>query len=163
MNKISEIEIEKLSKLNKISNQSPQLTHKSISRFSTNNTYSTKKILNNLEDTEITPDNYNIVKIIKINNLKWFLFKKIKNNITPEDESIQPLYRRYQYLKLNSKRKKEKDTEESYNDYLWIANKDKKDFINFNLNNLEQDCLLDNEKEKKIKELEIFIKELNEK
>ena len=57
LNKISEIEIEKLSKLNKISNQSPQLTHKSISRFSTNNTYSTKKILNNLEDTEITPDN----------------------------------------------------------------------------------------------------------
>ena len=163
LNKISEIEIEKLSKLNKISNQSPQLTHKSISRFSTNNTYSTKKIPNNLEDTEITPDNYNIVKIIKINNLKWFLFKKIKNNITPEDESIQPLYRRYQYLKLNSKRKKEKDTEESYNDYLWIANKDKKDFINFNLNNLEQDCLLDNEKEKKINELEIFIKELNEK
>ena len=163
LNKISEIEIEKLSKLNKISNQSPQLTHKSISRFSTNNTYSTKKILNNLEDTEITPDNYNIVKIIKINNLKWFLFKKIKNNITPEDESIQPLYRRYQYLKLNSKRKKEKDTEESYNDYLWIANKDKKDFINFNLNNLEQNCLLDNEKEKKINELEIFIKELYEK
>ena len=163
LNKISEIEIEKLSKLNKISNQSPQLTHKSISRFSTNNTYSTKKISNNLEDTEITPDNYNIVKIIKINNLKWFLFKKIKNNINPEDESIQPLYRRYQYLKLNSKRKKEKDTEESYNDYLWIANKDKKDFINFNLNNLEQDCLLDNEKEKKINELEIFIKELNEK
>ena len=42
MNKINEIEMEKLTKT---SHQTPQCTHKSISRFSTNNTYNTKKII----------------------------------------------------------------------------------------------------------------------
>ena len=44
LNKVSEIEIEKLTKLSKGTHQSPQYTHKSISRFSTDYTYSTKKI-----------------------------------------------------------------------------------------------------------------------
>ena len=163
LNKIPEIEIEKLTKLNKISEQSPQYIHRSTSRFSTNNTSNTKKVSNNLEDIEITPDNYNIIKVIKINNLKWFLLKKIKNNISQEKEDIHPLYRRYQYLKLNSNRKKENNSDDSYSNYLWVANKEEKDFANFNLSNLEQDDMINNEKEKKINELQKFIKELNEK
>ena len=163
LNKIPEIEIEKLTKLNKISQQSPQYIHRSTSRFSTNNTSNTKKVSNNLEDIEITPDNYNIIKVFKINNLKWFLLKKIKNNISQEKEDIHPLYRRYQYLKLNSNRKKENNSDDSYSNYLWVANKEEKDFANFNLSNLEQDDMINNEKEKKINELQKFIKELNEK
>ena len=164
-NKLSEIELEKLLKLSKVSHQSPQNTHKSISRFSTNNTNSTKKIYNNMDDLEISPENYNIVKQIQINNLKWFLLKKIKKNIVSEIEGTQPLYRRYQYLILNSARKKEKENihEDSYSNYIWKANKDQKDFINFNLDGLEQKDILDNEKEKKINELQTLIKELKEK
>ena len=165
LNTINEIEMDGLAK---ISHQSPQCTHKSISQFSTNNTSNTKKIYNNLDDNEISPDNYKIVKLLKLNNLKWFLLKKIKKNILTETEGIQPLYRRYQYLKLNSKRRKEKEklNEDSYSDYIWKANKDQKDLINFdiNLDNLEQDKdILDNEKDKKITELEICIKDLKEK
>jgi hypothetical protein len=161
LNKVSEIEIEKLTKLSKGAHQSPQYTHKSISRFSTDNTYSTKKIYNNIDDLEINPENYNIVKEFRINNLKWFLFKKINKNILSETEGIQPLYRRYQYLKLNSSRKKEKEklNEDSYSNYIWKAYKEEKDFINFNLDNLEH---IENEKDKKINELQMLIKELKE-
>ena len=158
LDKINEIEI--ADRLSRISHQSPQCTHKSISRFSTNN--STKKLYNSNE-VEINPDNYKIVKQFKLNNLKWFLLKKIKKNILPETEGIQPLYRRYQYLKLNSKKIKEKTNEDNYTDYIWKANNEK-DFINFNLENIEQEKdIIDNEKEKKIIELQICIKELKEK
>ena len=167
MNKINEIEIEKLTKT---SHQSPQCTHKSISRFSTNNTNNTKKIYNNIEDIELNPENYNIVKQIQINNLKWYLLKKIKKNILIENESnskgIQPLYRRYQYLKLNSKLKKNKEkiSEDSYTDFIWKSFKDEKDLANFNLNDINQiENINDNEKDKKINELQICIKDLNEK
>ena len=158
LDKINEIEM--VDRLTRISHQSPQCTHKSISRFSTNN--STKKLYNSNE-VEINPDNYKIVKQFKLNNLKWFLLKKIKKNILPETEGIQPLYRRYQYLKLNSKKIKEKTNEDNYTDYIWKANNEK-DFINFNLENIEQEKdIIDNEKEKKIIELQICIKELKEK
>ena len=158
LDKINEIEM--VDRLSRISHQSPQCTHKSISRFSTNN--STKKLYNSNE-VEINPDNYKIVKQFKLNNLKWFLLKKIKKNILPETEGIQPLYRRYQYLKLNSKKIKEKTNEDNYTDYIWKANNEK-DFINFNLENIEQEKdIIDNEKEKKIIELQICIKELKEK
>ena len=158
LDKINEIEI--ADRLSRISHQSPQCTHKSISRFSTNN--STKKLYNSNE-VEINPDNYKIVKQFKLNNLKWFLLKKIKKNILPETEGIQPLYRRYQYLKLNSKKIKEKTNEDNYTDYIWKANNEK-DFINFNLENIEKEKdIIDNEKEKKIIELQICIKELKEK
>ena len=164
LNKVSEIEIEKLTKLSKGAHQSPQYTHKSISRFSTDNTYSTKKIYNNIDDLEISPENYNIVKEFRINNLKWFLFKKINKNILSETEGIQPLYRRYQYLKLNSSRKKEKEkiNGDSYSNYIWKAYKEEKDFINFNLDNLDPNDIIENEKDKKINELKMAIKELKE-
>ena len=166
MTKINEIELEKLTKT---SHQSPQCTHKSISRFSTNNTYNTKKIYNNIEDIELNPENYNIVKEIQINNLKWYLLKKIKKNIFIENElnskGVQPLYRRYQYLKLNSKSKKNKEkiSEDSYTDFIWKSFKDEKDLANFNLNDINQiDHINDNEKDKKINELQICIKDLKE-
>ena len=166
MTKINEIELEKLTKT---SHQSPQCTHKSISRFSTNNTYNTKKIYNNIEDVELNPENYNIVKEIQINNLKWYLLKKIKKNIFIENElnskGVQPLYRRYQYLKLNSKSKKNKEkiSEDSYTDFIWKSFKDEKELANFNLNDINQiDHINENEKDKKINELQIYIKDLKE-
>ena len=167
INKINEIEIEKIAKS---SHQSPQCTHKSISRFSTNNTSNTKKIYNNIEDIDLSPENYNIIKQIQINNLKWYLFKKIKKNYLIEPEStskgIQPLYRRYQYLKFcsKSKKNKEKIPEDSYSDFIWKSYKDEKDFVNFNLENINQiEKINDNEKDKKIDELQICIKDLREK
>ena len=169
MNKINEIEMEKLTKT---SHQTPQCSHKSISRFSTNNTYNTKKIYNNIEDIELNPENYNIVKQIQINNLKWYLLKKVKKNNLIEDESnsnskgVQPLYRRYQYLKLNSKSKKNKEkiSEDSYTDFIWKSFKDEKDLANFNLNDINQiENINENEKDKKINELQICIKDLKEK
>ena len=166
MTKINEIELEKLTKT---SHQLPQCTHKSRSRFSTNNTYNTKKVYNNIEDVELNPENYNIVKEIQINNLKWYLLKKIKKNIFIENElnskGVQPLYRRYQYLKLNSKSKKNKEkiSEDSYTDFIWKSFKDEKELANFNLNDINQiDHINENEKDKKINELQIYIKDLKE-
>ena len=91
-----------------------------------------------------------------------FIEKNKKKNFS-ETEGTQPLYRRYQYLKSNSKKEKEKINEDSYSNYIWKAYKDEKDFINFNLDNLEQRDVHDNEKEKKINELQILIKELKAK
>jgi hypothetical protein len=33
---------------------------------------------NNLVEHELTPENFTIVKFFKLDNLKWFLLKKIK-------------------------------------------------------------------------------------
>ena len=171
-NKINEIELEKLIK---IPHNSPQYNHKNISRFSTNNTYNTKKIYNSTEDPELSPENYSLVKQIQINKFKWYLFKKIKKNIFTEinlnqallqKQGVQPLYRRYQYLKLNSKTKKEKEklNEDSYSDFIWKTQKDEKDFNNFNLENINKDDIIyENEKEKQINELQTCIKELKDK
>ena len=175
-NKIkNRIEIE-LEKMTKTSHQSPQNTHRSLSRFSTNNTNNTKKIYNNLEDLEINPENYTVIKQIQINNLKWYLLKRTKKNNLIEAESssknifqnkeMQPLYRRYQYLKFSSKAKKEKEknNEDSYTDFIWKPFKDEKDFINFNLDNInKEDNNMENEKEKTINELQLHIKDLKEK
>ena len=171
-NKINEIELEKLIK---IPHNSPQYNHKNISRFSTNNTYNTKKIYNSTEDPELSPENYSLVKQIQINKFKWYLFKKIKKNIFTEinlnqallqKQGVQPLYRRYQYLKLNSKTKKEKEklNEDSYSDFIWKTQKDEKDLNNFNLENINKDDIIyENEKEKQINELQTCIKELKDK
>ena len=68
-------DLDKFEKIEKV-HHSPQMNHKSISRFSTNQTNSTKKIVtNNNDDNEINPDNYSIIKKIKLgNNLEWYLF-----------------------------------------------------------------------------------------
>ena len=171
-------DLDKFEKIEKV-HHSPQMNHKSISRFSTNQTNSTKKIVtNNNDDNEINPDNYSIIKKIKLgNNLEWYLFKKNKKNIFDENsppilpetcmEGTHPLYRRYQYLKLNSKIKKEKEklkqkkenfNDDSYSDFIWKANKSDKNFniINYEINS-END---ENDRDKKILELEKYIKEL---
>ena len=83
-------------------------------------------------------------------------------------ERTHPLYRRYQYLKLNSKIKKEKlkqkkenFNDDSYSDFIWKANKSDKNFniINYEINS-END---ENDRDKKILELEKYIKELKAK
>ena len=82
-------------------------------------------------------------------------------------ERTHPLYRRYQYLKLNSKIKKEKEklkqkkencNDDSYSDFIRKANKSDKNFniINYEINS-END---ENDRDKKILELEKSIKEL---
>ena len=169
INKVNEIEVEKLTK--KFSHSPLYAYHKNTSTFSTNNTSHNRRILaNNLEEVEISPENYTIIKQFKLNdNLKWNLFKKIKklnsgekeeNNSPSSNQIPKQKFRRHHYLKLNSRSKSNNNifNNNSYSDFVWRPNKNEKDFINFNMelieNNLNENSL-DREKQKKIKELEI--------
>jgi len=167
MNKVNEIEVEKLQK----KYTSPSNYRKNTSAFSTNNTSNMKIVNNNnLVEQEITPENFTIVKFFKYDNLKWFLLKKIKKKSTEKGGELSPSqsqskYRRYRILKMNSKFNNERK-DESYSDFIWKSNKNENDFINFDLNNI--DNIEDNneysrEKKKKINELETCIKDLEEK
>ena len=171
INKVNEIEMEKLSK--KFYN-SPYY-YKNTSTFSTNNTTNKIYFINNLEELEITPENYTIIKQFKLtNNLKWYLLRKIKKQNSEEKEensrSPKPGYkqpcRKFKYFKLNSKTNNIIYNDDSYSDYIWKSNKNDKDFINFNIDLIENE-LNDNstnkENQKKITELESYIKELEEK
>ena len=172
MNKVNEIEVEKLTR----KYVSPYNFRKNTSVISTNNTSNTKKIIinNNLDDFEITPENYLIVKIVQLNNnLKWYLLKKIRKQSTeaesspinsPNQSNSKHLFRRYKYLKINSKL-----FNESFSDYVWKPGKNDKDFINFNYatndgeNNKNENSNNSLDKQKKINELECCIKDLEEK
>ena len=177
INKVNEIEVEKLTK--KFSHSPLYAYHKNTSTFSTNNTSHNRRILaNNLEEVEISPENYTIIKQFKLNdNLKWNLFKKIKklnsgekeeNNSPSSNQIPKQKFRRHHYLKLNSRSKSNNNifNNNSYSDFVWRPNKNEKDFINFNMelieNNLNENSL-DREKQKKIKELETCIKDLEDK
>ena len=149
--------------------------YKNTSTFSTNNTTNKIYFINNLEELEITPENYTIIKQFKLtNNLKWYLLRKIKKQNSEEKEensrSPKPGYkqpfRKFKYFKLNSKTNNIIYNDDSYSDYIWKSNKNDKDFINFNIDLIENE-LNDNstnkENQKKITELESYIKELEEK
>ena len=171
INKVNEIEMEKLTK--KFSH-SPYYG-KNTSTFSTNNTTNKIIYINNLEELEVTPDNYTIVKQFKLsNNLKWYLLKRVKkqNSGQKEDNSPSPkqLYkqpsRRFKYIKQSSKSISNNIyNDDSYSDFIWKSNKNGKDFINFKIdiidNNEENGDSLS--KQKKINELESCVKELEEK
>ena len=175
MNKVNEIEVEKLSR----KYASPNNYRKNTSLLSTNNT-SNKKIgiKNNIEEFEISPENYIIIKSFQLNNnLKWYLLKRIKKQNTdqigttmspsPSQSSLNHLYRRYKYLKTNSKLNNER-VDDSFSDYIWKANRNEQDFINFNnIDNLDNynknELSITKEKQKKINELELCIKNLEEK
>ena len=177
INKVNEIEVEKLTK--KFNHSPLYAFRKNTSTFSTNNTSHNRRILaNNLEEVEISPDNYTIVKQFKLNNnLKWNLLKKIKKqNSDVKEENNSPAFnqipkqqfRRHQYLKLNSKSKSNNNifNDDNYSDFIWRPNKNEKDFINFNLELIENDLnenSISKEKQKKIKELETCIKDLEDK
>ena len=91
INKVNEIEVEKLTK--KFSHSPLYAYHKNTSTFSTNNTSHNRRILaNNLEEVEISPENYTIIKQFKLNdNLKWNLLKKIKKlNSGEKEENNSP-------------------------------------------------------------------------
>ena len=172
MNKVNEIEVEKLSR----KYVSPYNYRKNTSAISTNNTSNTKKIIinNNLDEFEITPENYIIVKCYQLNNnLKWYLLKKNKKqNMETESSPLQSpsqsnskqLFRRYKYLKINSKL-----FNESYSDYIWKPSRNDRDFINFNYatndnnDNYKNDKSNSNDKQRKINELECCIRDLEEK
>ena len=170
INKVNEIEMEKLSK--KFYN-SPYY-HKNTSTFSTNSTTNKILLINNLEELEISPENYTIIKQFKLtNNLKWYLLKKIKKNSGMKEEnstSPKPGYkqpsRRFKYFKLNSKTNNNMYNDDSYSDFVWKSNKNEKEFINFNTDLLDtelNDNSTNKENQKKIIELESYIKELEEK
>ena len=173
INKVNEIEVEQLSR----KYVSPYNYRKNTSVLSTNNTSNNRKIIinNNLDELEISPDNYIIVKSFQLNNnLKWYLLKKKKKNIehdpsptpSPNQSNSKHIFRRFKYLKTNSKINNEKN--ESFSDFIWKPNKNEKDFINFNyLNNENDNNKNDNSTskdwQKKINELEYCIKDLEEK
>ena len=171
IHKVNEIEMEKLSK--KVYH-SPYY-HKNTSTFSTNTTTNRIVLGNNLEEVEVTPENYAIIKQFKLtDNLKWYLLKKIKkNNSSPKEDNSpspnqgsKPRSRRIKYLKLNSKSNNNIFNDDSYSDFIWKSNKNEKDFINFNteiIDNNFNDNFTNKENQKKITELESNIKELEEK
>ena len=170
INKVNEIEMEKLTK--KFSH-SPYYG-KNTSTFSTNNTTNKIIFVNNLEELEVTPDNYTIVKQFKLtNNLKWYLLKKLKKQNSGQKEdnspSPKPLYntqsRRFKYIKQNSKSINNNIyNDDSYSDFIWKSNKNEKDFINFNTDIVDSEQNGDStSKQKKINELETCVKELEEK
>ena len=176
INKVNEIEVEKLNR----KYVSPYNYRKNTSAFSTNNTSNNRKILiNNIDDFEITPENYSIVKYFQLNNkLKWYLLKKIKKiseqepspTPSPNQSNSKQLYRRYKYLKKNSKLNNERN-DDNYDDYIWKPSKNEKDFINFNYlnddnlesNNNKKENSISKDWQKKINELESHIKDLEEK
>ena len=175
INKVNEIEVEKLTK--KFYNSPPNAYRKNTSTFSTNSTSNNRRILaNNLDEIEISPENYTIIKQFKLsNNLKWNLLKKIRkqnsglkeeNNSPKSSQASKHQYRRFHYLKLNSKSNHNIFNDDSYSDFIWKPNKNEKDFINFNMELIEND-LNDNsisrEKQKKINDLKTRIKDLEEK
>ena len=176
MNKVNEIEVEKLPR----KYASPYNYRKNNSGLSTN--INSNKIFDqNLDDNDITPENYTIVKYFKLGNkLKWYLLKKIKkqNNEyivsdpspSPSQSNYKQSYRRYKILRTNTNYKFSNERkDDSYSDYIWKANKNERDFINFNFNNIENidndknECSISRERKKKINELELCIKDLEEK
>ena len=175
INKVNEIEVEKLTK--KFYHSPPYAYRKNTSTFSTNNTSNNRRILaNNLDEIEISPERYTIIKQFKLsNNLKWNLLKKIRkqnsglkeeNNSPKSSHASKQQNRRIHYLKLNSKSNHNIFNDDSYSDFVWKPNKNEKDFINFNMDLIEND-LNDNsisrEKQKKINDLETRVKDLEEK
>ena len=176
MNKVNEIEVEKLPR----KYASPYNYRKNTSGLSTNN--NSNKVYNiKLDDNDINPENYSIIKYFKLGSkLKWYLLKKIKkqNNEyivtdpspSPSQSNCKQSYRRYKILRTNTNyilSNERKD--DSYSDYIWKPNKNERDFINFNLNNIENiendknDSSISRERKKKINELELCIKDLEEK
>ena len=166
ISKVNEIEMEKFNRRIYLS----PCCHKNTSTFSSNNTTNKLFYINNLDDAEISPDKYVIIKQFKLsNNLKWYLLKKIKKQNSDQKEDISPsksgskrLSRRSKY-NGNSKGNNI-GSDDSYSDFVWKSNKNEKDFINFNTEIMDDD---DNEdaitKQKKITELESCVKELEEK
>ena len=176
MNKVNEIEVEKLPR----KYASPYNYRKNTSGLSTN--INSNKVYDQiLDENEITPENYTIVKYFKLTNkLKWYLLKKIQkqNNEyiltetspSPSQYNCKQSYRRYKILRANTNYKINNERkDDSYSDYIWKPNKNERDFINFNLNNIENinneknECSLSRERKKKINELELYIKDLEEK
>ena len=169
INKVNEIEMDKLSK---IFYHSPYY-HKNTSTFSTNTTTNKAIFVNNYEEAEISPDNYVIIKQFKLTeNLKWYLLKKLKNSGAKEENPPSPKHgqknqsRRYKYFKLNSKSNNNIYNEDSYSDFIWKSNKNEKDFVNFNtdiIDNDQNENCTNKENQKKITELELNIRQLEEK
>ena len=155
ISKVNEIEMEKFNRRIYLS----PCCHKNTSTFSSNNTTNKLFYINNLDDAEISPDKYVIIKQFKLsNNLKWYLLKKIKKQNSDQKEDISPSKsgskRHSRRSKYNGNSKGNNiGSDDSYSDFVWKSNKNEKDFINFNTEIMDDD---DNEdaitKQKKITE-----------
>ena len=181
---MEEEEIEKYSRRKKYSfrfkenkeiNDSVKISGGALTMNTTSGTYKQKENKdkkseneNMNEDIEFTPDNYNIVKVIKLNksNLKWFLFKKIKKKQEKQLKIKTYSNRRFRFY--SHKKEEENNIKEendinnsvdSFSNYCWKPQKNRKDFIDF-VNTPLDDSL---DKQKKIEELETKNKELEEK
>ena len=96
---------------------------------------------NQENEIELIPDNYELIKIIKLkNNFKWFLFKKLKSKLKSalkeKDINQKPLSRRFRCF---SHRKFESEninnqSNDSYSNYIWKPQKNRTDFADFCLN-----------------------------
>ena len=131
-----------------------------------------KENIKDMKDHELTPDNYELIKVIKLkNNFKWFLFKKLKTRTKKREKekekeqrtkTISRRFRCYSHKKDENILKESEETNQSndsYSNYLWKPQKNRKDFIDFCLNNKESS----EDKEKKIEYLEKNLKEMEEK
>ena len=116
---------------------------------------------------EITPDNYDLIKIIKLkNNLKWYLFKKLKVKSKKREKEkeykTKTISRRFRYYSHKKDENALKESEEnnqsndSYSNYLWKPQKNRKEFLDFCLNEKETS----EDKQKKIENLEKNLKEM---
>ena len=101
------------------------------------------------------------------NNLKWFLFKKLatktKNRL--QEQRQKPITRRYRCFSHKKDENFLKDSEDnnqandSYSSYIWKPQKNRKEFLDFCLNERETS----EDKQKKIEDLEKNLKEMAEK
>ena len=162
-------------KENKEINDSGKISGGGMTMNTTSNTYKynreNKKTENEniKEELELNPDNYCVIKVIKLpnNNLKWFLFKKNKKKNEKDNEMKTKTYttrrnRCYSHRKEENIIKDDKndlDHNDSYSDFLWKPQRNRKDFIDFGTVPLNDST----EKQKKIDELEKIIKDLEEK
>ena len=161
----------------------PSLEEECSDKFIIKNKYSTRikerkdsdLIINTEEkkESELTPENYDLIKVIKLkNNLKWYLFKKLKiksnpknNNQIQNNQIRKSLSRRFRYYShkkdenVLNESNENNQSNDSYSNYLWKPQKNRKEFVEFCLNNKETS----EDKQKKIENLEKNLKEMEEK
>ena len=123
--------------------------------------------INNNQQIEVTPENYDLIKIIKLkNNLKWYLFKKLKIKSKKKEKekeyktkTISRRFRCYSHKKDENALKESEEnnqSNDSYSNYLWKPQKNRKEFLDFCLNEKETS----EDKKKKIEYLEKNLKEM---
>ena len=119
------IESEKEKKVNKELEKKEEFTNinppKNENKILKNNNNDDNRRNNHcIDNNKISPDNYSIVKIYQYNNkLRWILFKKNKNINDSK------------YIRYNLGNNNIDKYNYNYNDFIWVAYKEEKDFSDF--------------------------------